>query len=421
MSDHRPADCYVAIIDAFSSGALLAPSITRLGIGVLHVQTSRAIDESLLRSFVSTDFEQCIDYQELGLSRTIDVLSRFPLRAVLPGCDSGVILADELSECLGVGRNAAADVRCRRSKFLMHEALRSKGLRAARQIKSESLEDILAWYARLPLAKVVIKPEFAARSEGVSFCENEAELIQSFTQTVGTTNLFGINNAEMVVQEYLPGPEYMVNTMSVNGRHFITDVWLGIDEQEEPISTDLYAELLHPGSGLDVSLTDYVLAVLDAVGMNTGPAHVEVRRTPNGPALIELGARLAGAMSPRSFQLAIGLDPVQLTVDAYLRPDQAIKVLESDRPTRHARLAYFHSDRGGTVSHSPDLSRMYALESVREVLLTVRKGDYMPKTSATNTRPGYAYLVHDDTTRLAADYEHFRAAERRLYESMLGS
>jgi len=409
----------VAIVDAFSSGALLAPLFKEQGFGVLHVQTSKDVDRSLSRSLRSSDFEHCIDYQESGLEQTVEFLGRYALAAILPGCDSGVVTADDLSARLGVGRNSAIEVMCRRSKFVMHEALRSEGLLAARQIRSDSLEEILLWYRRQPFQKVVSKPEFAARSEGVVFCEDEVDLVRAFEQTIGTTNLFGIVNDKLVVQEYLPGAEYMVNTMSVDGRHFITDIWVGVDEREEPISTDLYAELLNPRDEDYVPLADYVCNVLACLGVETGPAHVEVRRTPKGPALIEIGARLAGAMSPRAFELAIGLDPVQLTVDAYVCPHRALQALQSDRVTRNARLVYFHSDRGGTVARPADLSEMYSLESVREVLLTVRRGDYLPKTSDTNTRPGYAYLVHADPMRLTEDYARFRIMEQRLYESIL--
>lgn len=407
-------------MDAFATGALLAPAFRELGYGLIHLQTSNQMAKSLMRTFVPTDFDHCVDYESCGTERTLGILRSLPIVCVLPGCDSGVILADEIAESLGVARNSAGTTLARRSKFFMHEALRADGLLAARQIKSAKLEEVLIWYSAQDLRKVVVKPEYAARSEGVSFCESENDVIRAFEMTVGTTNLFGIVNAELVVQEYLYGAEYMVNTMSVNGEHFVTDVWVGVDDDEEEISADLYAELLHPEDEHFAALSEYVKQVLTCVGIDTGPAHVEVRWTPGGAALIEIGARLAGAMSSKAFRHATGFDPVQLTVDAYVRPDRALQALLLGGQSRCARLVFFHSDLGGLVHREPDLSEMYSLESVLDVLVMVRAGDLMQKTDDMSGRPGYAYLVHETQSRLDEDYRRFRILENHLYRAMLG-
>ena len=411
------------IVDAFSSGALLAPALRARGFGTLHVQSSNRLDSSLTRGLVPGDFEHCVDYASMGHAGTVEFLRRFPVAAVLPGCDPGVIAADRLAADLGVERNCAQTVLARRSKYAMNEAVRAGGLRAARQIKSAALQEVLCWYDHQPFGKVVVKPEYAARSQGVSLCDDRTALARAFDTTIGTTNLFGITNSELVVQEYLPGPEYMVNTMSVAGRHFVTDMWLGVDTDEEEISTDLYAELVHPGGECHSAVAEYVRAVLNCTGVDTGPAHVEVRYTPAGPALVELGARLQGALSPRSVHRATGFDPIELTVDAYVAPSAALQALQA--PTagsagRHARFVYFHSDYGGTVTSRPDLSGMYSLESVQEVLLAVRQGDYLQPTADSVGRPGYAYLVHENPRQLQRDYERFRMLEQELYRAMLG-
>lgn len=408
------------IVDAFSSGALLAPALRARGLGTVHVQSSNRLDASLTRSLVTDDFERCIDYASMGHAGTVDFLRRFPVVAVLPGCDPGVIAADRLAADLGVERNRAQTVLARRSKYAMNESLRARGQRAAVQIKSASLHEVLSWYDRQSFGKVVVKPEYAARSQGVSLCADRSALARAFETTIDTINLFGITNSELVVQEYLPGPEYMVNTMSVAGRHFVTDMWLGVDTDEEEISTDLYAELVRPGGECHDAVADYVRAVLDCTGVDTGPAHVEVRYTPAGPALVELGARLQGALSPRSVHRATGLDPIELTVDAYLAPSAALQALQAGGVGSHARFVYFHSDYGGTVTSRPDLSGMYALESVQEVLLAVREGDRLQPTADAVGRPGYAYLVHEDPRQLQRDYERFRVLEQQLYRAMLG-
>jgi hypothetical protein len=62
---------------------------------------------------------------------------------------------------------------------------------------------------------------------------------------------------------------------------------------------------------------------------------------------------------------------------------------------------------------------MYALPSVQDMMIMVRKGDYLLKTSEVAGRPGFAYLVHDDPEKLEQDYKQFLKLEQALYQSML--
>ena len=413
------AKSYVVIVDAFSTGALLAPIFKQLGYSLLHVQTSNYFSLRFTRSFLSTDFEYCLDYESLGLKNILDFLSQLPIVCVLPGLDSGVLLADELALHLNVAKNNLEKSVSRVSKFFMHEALRMDGLLSAHQIKSTSIEEVLAWYSQQAFQKIVVKPEYSALSEGVSFCTNQEDIIRAFQTTIGTRNVYGCINNALVVQEYMYGEEYIVNTMSVEGEHFITDIWVGVDEDEEKISADLYARLLYPEEEQYTVLSHYLKQVLDCVGIKTGPAHVEVRCTPIGPVLIEINPRLAGALSPKAFKYATGFNPVELTVDAYVNPERALQALRQNRTLRHARFVYFNSDLSGLIVQQPDLSKIYSLQSVQDVLLIVRKGDFLYKTSDITGRPGYAYLVNDDLALLDKDYQRFLVLEKELYRAML--
>lgn len=407
---------FVVIVDGLATGALLGPAFKAQGYEVLHVKTSNRIAADLEQTFTASDYSFCLDYQDLGMEKTSQILRDFPVRCVVPGCDSGVVVADTLAARLGVGSNDVEKVMSRRSKFLMHEALREAGLASARQWKSDSVEELIDWYSQQDFRKVVVKPEFGARSEGVVFCSSADDVSRAFAASAGVRNLFGIINSELVIQEYLAGDEFIVNTVSVGGEHFVTDIWLGVDEDEEQISTDLYADLVEPQDERHTTLSAYVVGVLDCLGIRTGPAHVEVRLTAHGPVLIEIGARLTGQLPPPQ---VIGLDAVALTVAAYISPTNALRELQEAARFRPARLVYLRSDIGGPVLSSPDISAINALESLQQLAVRVRPGDTLVPTNHVGGRPGYAYLVHDERAQLEMDYERLRLLEREMYELML--
>jgi hypothetical protein len=57
----------------------------------------------------------------------------FPIIAVIPGGETGVELADRLSNRMGLRTNGETASLARRNKFYMGEAVRNAGVRAVKQ------------------------------------------------------------------------------------------------------------------------------------------------------------------------------------------------------------------------------------------------------------------------------------------------
>ena len=93
----------------------------------------------------------------------------------------------------------------------------------------------------------------------------------------------------------------------------------------------------------------------------------------------------------------------------------------SSRAMKFARYVYFFSDCDGVIQHDPDLSAMFAIESVVSINFAFAKCDQLRRTSKAfrSPRPGYAYLVADTQAQLERDYLLLREAEKNLYVSLL--
>ena len=94
----------VAIVDAYSSGALLAPAFAKQGHECVAVHSRREIPELFRSSFVPDDFATVMDAEQ-GAEATAAELARLDVRHVLAGSEPGVELADELCEQLGLAAN----------------------------------------------------------------------------------------------------------------------------------------------------------------------------------------------------------------------------------------------------------------------------------------------------------------------------
>ena len=118
------------VVDAYSTGARLAPRFAAAGLPVVHVQSSPRLPDFYSRAFRAGDFVENVVH-EGDLEATAARLAAHDPAFVVVGAEPGVPLADALSERLGLPSNGSAQSAARRDKNAMSEALRDAGLRTA--------------------------------------------------------------------------------------------------------------------------------------------------------------------------------------------------------------------------------------------------------------------------------------------------
>ncbi|HEY5812017.1 MAG TPA: ATP-grasp domain-containing protein, partial [Terrimicrobiaceae bacterium] len=214
------------IVDAYSSGNLLAPELRSRGFECLHVRSGAA---SLWKGFQANDFVDDLtfsgDFELLLAELRGNAGKEREIVCVLPGAECGVLLADQLSSALHLPSNGTRLSHARRNKFEMQVALQQCGIRSIPQIVSSSFKEILDWTRGRDVQRFVLKPVDSAGSDGVSLCSNTDELRQAFEDVYGKQNQLDLINSSVIVQEFVEGVEYAVDTVSCRGRHFVCDIW----------------------------------------------------------------------------------------------------------------------------------------------------------------------------------------------------
>src|SRR5438309_557056 len=71
----------------------------------------------------------------------------------------------------------------------------------------------------------VAKPLASASTDGVFICRNAADLRAAFPAILSTKDIFDGNNERVLVQSFLTGTEYIVDTVSVDGHAYVCGVW----------------------------------------------------------------------------------------------------------------------------------------------------------------------------------------------------
>jgi carbamoylphosphate synthase large subunit len=387
---------HIVVVDAYRPVRPLVTAIREYGYSCVRVQSTSdtppvyagppSIADDFVANIVHTgDFEA-----------TLDAVSAFDPVAVLAGGEVGVEFADRLSEELGLLTNGTARSAARRDKYLMIETLRAAGLNAAAQIRVTDEDALRAWHAQRG-GRVVVKPLRSAGGDGVVFCDTPHESVAAFRRLIGRSNVFGSVNDGVVAQEYLGGPEYMVNTVSRDGQHYVSDVWhTGRVQANGMIDLCDALSLVDSGGPVVAALSDYAFQVLDVLGIRHGPAHLEIRLTPSGPCLVEVGARLPGGGIAFQAGRSTGDSQADLTVSAYLEPEKFLaKVGTSYQVSQFCAIVGMISPVDGVLRAYRGLDLIERLEGFDSMQILVPPGQRIARTVDDLGYPVVVTLVHE--------------------------
>jgi biotin carboxylase len=412
----------IIIIDAFSTGKTLAKFLKQYGHNLIHIKSSPALPSRFQHN--PEDFSENLEYTG-DINNIEQILTKYKkIIMCVPGSESGVELADLLSERLGLPTNGTEFSKARRNKFEMIDKVAAAGIPTVKHYKANNVEDIIEWWDKeLKEDRIVLKPLESASGDNVFFCHNRKEIIAAFEIIIKDQNLFGEQNIEVLAESFNQGCEYIVNTVSSHGFHIVTEIWR-INKKPGTLIYDT-AEIVHENEEEFEKLFNYAKQVLDALHIQYGACTTELKYTKqDGPKLIETGARMMGA-APVTFSNELaGCSQVSLMADAYLSLDKE-EFMACVATRKHNKKFYgmaviLISYVLGTLTDDLDTSDIEKLKTYHSKAIAVKKGDSLPITVDSLTAPGEIYLFSTEKEELLEDYRALRDIEaNKLYVSAL--
>ncbi|GGV19836.1 hypothetical protein GCM10010260_69780 [Streptomyces filipinensis] len=406
------------LVDAYGTGNYLPAAFNRLGVEVIHVQSSAEPITRMQPWDRAAYLDQLVYAADGSTERT---LKEIEPRFVLPGQEPGVLLADRLSEALDVRTNGTTFSDARRDKYKMIETVSAAGLRTARQLLTDDAEEAVAWAEANGHWPCVAKPLASASTDGVTICRNADTLRSAFRSVLSSTTVFNGANTEVLVQSYLEGTEYIVDTVSVDGHAFVCGVWQ-YEKRLLPNGKPLYnRDILLPSTSPVVqTLVGYTRSLLEVLRIRNGPAHTELIVTDDGPALVEVGARVNGHLHPAFHDTAIGVNSADLTALAYLRPEEFLARYGDGVYDRRQPAVVYNAPTtlSGTVVSVDEalVEEIRERPSVVDLVVKRRPGDVIVPTHDLLTSPLRVFLTHEDPVTLELDYVFIESVRESLFE-----
>lgn len=360
------------------------------------------------------------DYQEiLRQVREVDPV------VVVAGSEFGVTLATRLASDLGLPGNPVSNIPAMTEKDSMHEALRKHGIRYIRGKVITSEEDAVGYYRSLGAEDVVVKRVRGAGTQGVYLCHGYDEMISAVRKSFSLPIRNGEEPVAILMQERIIGTEYIVNTISCEGRHRVVSIWK-YDKVKMPNGANAYNNAVAV-SRLEVGhsqLIRYACQVADAIGIKYGPVHGEYMVDEKGPVLIEVNCRPMGGGLPRRFLEEIfGHHETDVALDSYLDPEKFDKgFLTPYRIRKHGAIKVLITYSETVVNSAPILQIATHLRSYCDSTFDfIGKSATMPETNSLETSGGEILLLHEDEKVVQEDCELLHLLESKysgiLYQS----
>ncbi|PHY21105.1 GNAT family N-acetyltransferase [Caulobacter sp. BP25] len=384
----------VAIVDPYDAGSMLAPAFASRGVAAVMIGSTPEVPASEAVTFDPASFAHLPPWSA-DIAQTITMLRRLGVARVIAGSERGVELADRLAEALALPGNGTRLSTARRDKLRMSETVAAQAIRTPRQIASNSLETLLAWIDTEGGWPAILKPRRAKGSEGVRLCATPDEAARAFAAISGRTDRLGSANETVLAQQFLKGREYVVDTVSLDGRHRLAALWAYGKPTPDFATVGLLAtkQLLPAEGPLAEALFDFAAQVVDALGIRHGAGHCEIIVDEHGPALVEIGARLHGGPPAHLMsRAATGTSQLDLLVESHVDPDRfAADITSRYVLTGSTAMALLRDDQlRGEIETLP---------SIQHLVWNAAPGAPQPPVA------GLATLIHADPAEVAADLE----------------
>jgi len=265
------------------------------------------------------------------------------------------------------------------NKAEMIKAFSRQGVEHPWFITLNNIDDIHSKIDKITLP-CICKPVDNSGSRGVILIKKLDELYDAVVYSAKHSRV-----GQVIIEEYLIGEEVSVEIIVVDG---IPNVLAVTDK----ITTGApyFVEMGHSqpskftGTALE-SIKDLACRAVKSVGLKNSPAHVEIMVTPNGPKMIELGARLGGdCITSHLVPFSTGIDIIMETIKLSLGEKPEI----IPQYQKGSAIRYFNIPTG-IIMNIDGIEEARKIVNIQEVTIFKQPGDRVDNITCSTDRAGY--------------------------------
>ena len=225
----------------------------------------------------------------------------------------------------------------------------------------------------------IMKPTDNAGSHGVVLAKCFDDLLNEYEYSRESAR-----HGRVIIEEYLKGDEVSVEVMVVDGKVNILQITDKLTTGAPHFVEMGHSQPSRHPAGTQQAIRELAVKACLSVGINQGPAHVEIMVTNQGPVMIELGARMGGDnITTALVPLSTGIDMVRATIDVAMGNKPDIE------PKCHYGSAIRYLDAPvGVIAGIDGVDDAKQMPRVKNVIMTKTIGDSSTPIHCSNDRIG---------------------------------
>ena len=201
---------------------------------------------------------------------------------------------------------------------------------------------------------------------------------------------------DVVVEEYMKGPEVSVETLTINGVCHVIQI-------TDKLTTGAphYVEMGHSqptkhSEEVAIRIAEVAKAANKAIGIKNGPSHTEIIVTSQGPKIVELGARLGGDnITTHLVPLSTGINMVEACIKIALgeMPDITTKC------NKGSAIRYFQQ-HAGVIKSIDGIEDARNISGIQQISIVHGIGERIGEIDSSGARMGFV-IAQDKNVQMA--------------------
>lgn len=203
---------------------------------------------------------------------------------------------------------------------------------------------------------------------------------------------------DVVVEEYMRGPEVSVETLSVDGACHVIQITDKLTTGAPHFVEMGHSQPTKHRKEVVEKIAEVAKAANRAIGIKNGPSHTEIIVTSDGPKIVELGARLGGDnIATHLVPLSTGVNMVECCIKIALgeKPDLVSKW------DRGAAIRYF-DQHAGIVKSIEGLEEAEGVSGVQQISIVHGVGEKISDVTNSGARMGFV-IAQDECAEKAIE------------------
>ncbi|PIZ74368.1 hypothetical protein COY07_00715 [Candidatus Peregrinibacteria bacterium CG_4_10_14_0_2_um_filter_43_11] len=355
----------------------------KLGANIILVNQKFDVGKKLVDHYVEADmYNHSEVLEKLKLFRERNPEVRFD--GAITFWEDDVPLLARVCEAFKLTGNSYHTAVNTRNKFEMRKRLKETGLGNPAFCLVKTKFDLKGAIKEVGFP-AVMKPVWGSDSEFVVLVKNEEEAESTLEYLQKNCNeefnaIFKYNAGMFLFEEYMTGMEISLECYSQFGIPHV----IGINEKQ-PIKPPYFIEYGDIAPARINSQTEWEViklaeSSLIALGVQNSLAHIEIKITPSGPKIVEVGSRMGGDDIYYNVKNICGVDMVKVGLQIALREQvEIIKKLSTDCVI----CRYFIPHHSGIITKiegvketqkNPDVLKLFIGKNVGDAILAPPEG-----------------------------------------------